>query len=189
MTSRVRARPDGLIVRASGDELLVLDTRADRIHQLNATASLIWSHLEAGSAQDNLPTRVRAFSPSADGDAISDAELSDRIGGWEEPQRPLVLLLACGSARKRLGELTSLVDALLIVGAAGVAGTEWDVDAERATRFGSWIIDGMLDATKPQRLGEVVRGYVHQALRKRDALPFVFTVYGDADLTAGRVQP
>jgi hypothetical protein len=148
----------------------------------------IVSHLEAGSAQDNLPTRVRAFSPSADGDAISDAELSDRIGGWEEPQRPLVLLLACGSARKRLGELTSLVDALLIVGAAGVAGTEWDVDAERATRFGSWIIDGMLDATKPQRLGEVVRGYVHQALREGDALPFVFTVYGDADLTAGRVQ-
>ena len=60
MTSRVRARPDGLIVRASGDELLVLDTRADRIHQLNATASLIWSHLEAGSADAEIAESLAA---------------------------------------------------------------------------------------------------------------------------------
>lgn len=148
---------------------------------------VIVSHLEAGDPRKHLPTKVRAFAPSAAGDAISDAELARRIGSWDEPQRPLVLLLACGSARKRLGELTSLVDALLIVGAAGVAGTEWDVDAARATRFGQRIISGMLDTAQPRSLGDVVRGYVKQSLRDGDALPFVFTVYGDADLTAGRI--
>jgi predicted transcriptional regulator len=54
MASRVRARPEGVIARESGDELLVLDTHADRIHQLNATARVIWAHLEAGSGDDEI---------------------------------------------------------------------------------------------------------------------------------------
>ena len=60
MASRVRARNDGVIVRESGDELLVLDTYADRIHQLNATARLIWAHLEAGSGDDEIAESIAA---------------------------------------------------------------------------------------------------------------------------------
>ena len=39
----------GLLVREVDGELLVLDTEADRIHQLNSTASEIWRLHHAGS--------------------------------------------------------------------------------------------------------------------------------------------
>jgi hypothetical protein len=38
----------GLLVREVNGEILVLDTEADRIHQLNESASLIWRLHEAG---------------------------------------------------------------------------------------------------------------------------------------------
>jgi PqqD family protein of HPr-rel-A system len=40
---------EGLLVREVDGELLVLDTEADRIHQLNSTASEIWRLHHAGS--------------------------------------------------------------------------------------------------------------------------------------------
>jgi PqqD family protein of HPr-rel-A system len=52
--SRVRGRSEGVIARESGDELLVLDTTADRIHQLNATAGYIWEQLEQGSTDEEI---------------------------------------------------------------------------------------------------------------------------------------
>ena len=60
MASRVRARSEGVIARESGDELLVLDSSADRIHQLNATARLVWAHLEAGCADDEIAESLAA---------------------------------------------------------------------------------------------------------------------------------
>jgi len=44
-TGRRRA---GLLVREVNGEVLVLDVEADRIHQLNESASLIWRLHEAG---------------------------------------------------------------------------------------------------------------------------------------------
>ena len=41
-------RRDGLLVREVDGEVLVLDAEADRIHQLNASASLIWRLYESG---------------------------------------------------------------------------------------------------------------------------------------------
>jgi hypothetical protein len=41
-------RRDGLLVREVDGEVLVLDAEADRIHQLNASASLIWRLHESG---------------------------------------------------------------------------------------------------------------------------------------------
>ena len=41
-------RKDGLLVREVDGEVLVLDAEADRIHQLNASASLIWRLHEGG---------------------------------------------------------------------------------------------------------------------------------------------
>lgn len=41
-------RRDGLLVREVGGEVLVLDAEADRVHQLNASASLIWRLHEVG---------------------------------------------------------------------------------------------------------------------------------------------
>ena len=45
---------DGVIARWSGEELLLLDTIADRIHQLNSTAGFIWDKLENGDSDEDI---------------------------------------------------------------------------------------------------------------------------------------
>ncbi|HEY0004483.1 MAG TPA: hypothetical protein VGB17_06700, partial [Pyrinomonadaceae bacterium] len=40
------ARKEGLVVRELADELLVYDTRRDRAHCLNKTASLVWQRCD-----------------------------------------------------------------------------------------------------------------------------------------------
>lgn len=42
-------REDGLMVREIDGELLVLDTRSDRIHQLNRTAAFVWRMCDEGA--------------------------------------------------------------------------------------------------------------------------------------------
>jgi hypothetical protein len=37
-------RTNGILARELGDEILVLDTETDQVHQLNATAGLVWRH-------------------------------------------------------------------------------------------------------------------------------------------------
>jgi hypothetical protein len=44
-----RRRKDTLLVREVGGEVLILDKEADRIHQLNATASVVWRMHESGA--------------------------------------------------------------------------------------------------------------------------------------------
>jgi PqqD family protein of HPr-rel-A system len=44
----------GLLLREVGGELLVLDTEADQIHQLNSTASEIWRLHQAGSSASQI---------------------------------------------------------------------------------------------------------------------------------------
>jgi hypothetical protein len=43
-----RGAPKRLLVREIGGEILILDTVADQIHQLNASASLVWRMHAAG---------------------------------------------------------------------------------------------------------------------------------------------
>jgi len=65
--SRTRGRQQGVIARWSGEELLLLDTVADRIHQLNSTAGFIWSKLENGDSDaDIVQTLCNEFDVSAD---------------------------------------------------------------------------------------------------------------------------
>jgi len=45
----IKRRRDGLLVREVDGEILVLDAEADRIHQFNASASLIWRLHENGA--------------------------------------------------------------------------------------------------------------------------------------------
>jgi len=42
MANVLRPRTTGVTIRAIGDELLLLDSDAQRIHQLNPTATFIW---------------------------------------------------------------------------------------------------------------------------------------------------
>ena len=64
---RARGRQDGVIARWCGEELLLLDTVADRIHQLNSTAGLIWDKLENGDSDDDIVQMLsNEFDVSAD---------------------------------------------------------------------------------------------------------------------------
>ena len=48
MARRIIGRPGGLITRRRGDELLILDTVKDQIHQLNRSATFIWGWMSVG---------------------------------------------------------------------------------------------------------------------------------------------
>jgi hypothetical protein len=54
VVTRVRGRQHGLLARKSGDEILLLDTKADQIHQLNMSASFIWDRLEEGFCDEEI---------------------------------------------------------------------------------------------------------------------------------------
>ena len=57
-----RRRVENLIVHEMDREYVLLDGEADRIHQLNSTASAIWRTLgEAGSAEDIAQRLVEEF--------------------------------------------------------------------------------------------------------------------------------
>ena len=77
--SRIRSRQQGVIARWSGEELLLLDTVADRIHQLNSTAGFIWSKLGERSIPtlDIAQTLCNEFDVSAD-QARTDVEATLR---------------------------------------------------------------------------------------------------------------
>lgn len=54
-TSDDAPRPTArLLVRDLGDEILILDTVADQIHQLNVSASMIWRLSESGFEEPDI---------------------------------------------------------------------------------------------------------------------------------------
>jgi hypothetical protein len=64
---QLRGREDGLLVRRSGDEILLLDTLSDRIHQLNVTAAFVWHRLADGMDAQTIAEQLSdAFEVSED---------------------------------------------------------------------------------------------------------------------------
>ena len=55
----LRRRCAGVMVRELDGDLLILDTEADQIHQLNETASYIWHHLDEVPALEQLAGVLR----------------------------------------------------------------------------------------------------------------------------------
>ena len=67
---------NGLLVREVEGEVLVLDTEADLIHQLNASASIIWRlHAEGMAAKEIATSLVSEFAIDDD-TAESDVEVA-----------------------------------------------------------------------------------------------------------------
>lgn len=208
-------QPNPLVLLGLGADSLVADEFVDELKALlpselakivasdGSVAELLWNeerrpallillaHLLEGDENANLAPRMHAFFPQNEDAVISVPVLSNQqlSGRWTDPRQPLVLLLACQSGRHDVDELTSLVDAFLVSGAAGVAGTEWDVHAETAANFARHIIEHTLAAPSKVALGEAMRLFVHESLCNGSIWPFVFTVYGSADLTVGRPWP
>ena len=65
---------NGLMIRKLGDELLVLDTDRDQVHQLNATASLIWELNEAGVPAEEIAERLASTFEVVHSQAEADVE-------------------------------------------------------------------------------------------------------------------
>lgn len=151
---------------------------------------VVLSHLLEGDEDMYLPVRMNAFAsnPESDGASISVPVLTSLMarGRWTDPQRPMVLLLACQSARRDVGELTSLTDAFLASGAAAVAGTEWDVMTDVAADFAQHLIKQTVGKSPQAALGEAMKQFANSCLRNSNLSAFIFTVYGNADLTIGR---
>jgi hypothetical protein len=71
----IMRRATALLVREVGGEILVLDTEADQIHQLNHTASMIWRLLESGAEvpeiADALVNEYDLHRDQADADVLA----------------------------------------------------------------------------------------------------------------------
>ncbi len=67
---RPTARQD-VVFRQLDDDWVIFDPVADRLHSLNLTAALIWSHLTGELAVDEIADAVGAsFDPPVEGSAI-----------------------------------------------------------------------------------------------------------------------
>jgi Coenzyme PQQ synthesis protein D (PqqD) len=72
--NRPRKRAESLVVREVCDGILLLDMEAAQIHQLNATAGLIWQHCDGvASAADIAASVAREYGVGL-GVAAKDVE-------------------------------------------------------------------------------------------------------------------
>jgi hypothetical protein len=63
----VTRRKGGLLIREVDGEILVLDPERDQVHQLNASASLIWRHYDNGAEIEEIVKKlVMAFDLDED---------------------------------------------------------------------------------------------------------------------------
>lgn len=89
MVSTMRRKLAALTIRPVGDELLLLDTDAQRIHQLNATASFIWQCCGKTASADEIAGLVATEYVVEQHIALRDvAETLDRL-------RELNLIVEC----------------------------------------------------------------------------------------------
>lgn len=107
----------------------------------------------------------------------------DVIDAWQQPN-PLVLLLACESAKIELRTLGSMVDALASAGAAGIVGTEYDVFSGLSSRFAFEVTVAMWgdDDTPAMSLGTAITAFRRRLLLEGNPLGFVFTPFGRSEL-------
>jgi len=54
ITAMLRRRLNAVMVRQVGQELLLLDTASNQIHQLNQTASFIWHNCDEARSSDDI---------------------------------------------------------------------------------------------------------------------------------------
>ena len=67
----MKLRPD-LVIENADDELIILDKAAGKVHQLNASASFIWSCLSDGRAIDEIAPMLSVAFDVKPETALSD---------------------------------------------------------------------------------------------------------------------
>lgn len=153
---------------------------------------VVLGHLEPADRQRNQPARILPVVLPAGYSvdrALSDTKIINAacaLAEWTSEPRPLVLLMACGSAKTALADLTTFIDTFLGIGAAGIIGTENTVFSDLAAHFAEEVVLGL---SRPgTTLGAAVRSFTAGLLRRGNPLPFSFSVFGSADLRIERMD-
>lgn len=73
MTEKIRS-DESITIREVGGEVLVLDLRSNRVHQLNQTASFIWHRCSEGLTPDAIAAALAAGFDVDDERARRDVE-------------------------------------------------------------------------------------------------------------------
>jgi hypothetical protein len=109
--------------------------------------------------------------------------LSERItydSQWGEPPLPLVLLITCDNSGMKLGALGSIVHALYRANCSAIIGTECNITSD----LGGLFIRKIMEKLKGNiGLGHAIREFNTELFDRKNPLPFVFTCYGNTDLT------
>jgi hypothetical protein len=150
---------------------------------------LILGHLETGAPQfPNEPKGERiVLVPQKNwltGESISN-EFNAALEAWDQP-RPLVLLMACGSATTNVDKVNDFVIALNAAGAGAIVGTECVVFSDFASAFARYLTLRLWNrnvAGQATSLGQAMTEFRVQTLESGNPLAFVFRSIGDADLT------
>jgi signal recognition particle GTPase len=72
MVSDVVRGTGSLMIREVGDELLVLDTRTNQVHQLNQTASLVWRMYRDGAGATTIASALAEVFDVEESTALVD---------------------------------------------------------------------------------------------------------------------
>jgi hypothetical protein len=115
-----------------------------------------------------------------DGSIVTPDHVIDatQVGSWTDP-RSLVLLLACSSSATELTTLAGLPAAFTGAGSRAVVGTEAPVFSGLVARFAREVVPALWETS----LGSAVTAFRRRLLASGVPLPFVFTTFGDVDVT------
>lgn len=150
---------------------------------------LILGHLETGAPQfPNEPNGERiVLEPQKSW--LSEQSISTQFihvaEAWDQP-RPLVLLMACGSATTDVAKVNDFVLALNAAGAGAIVGTECVVFSDFACEFSQYLTLRLWKRNGGSQLvslGEAMTAFRVKKLESGDPRAFVFRSIGDADLT------
>jgi hypothetical protein len=79
----------GVLVRELDDEVLILDTVADRIHRLNSSAAVVWRMYEGGAADHVIAAALVAKFEVAPDAALADVRQTiETLQGLRVVSRP-----------------------------------------------------------------------------------------------------
>jgi hypothetical protein len=156
-------------VDAGSDILGVLWAKTTR-----PTFLVVVGRLDSGS---DFPRIVLSPTQVLDGSSVNKRAWVE--GRLKDP-RPIVLLMACGSTATDLATHAGLSLAVSSAGAAAVVGTEASVFTGLVKDFVNEVMNQLWEG---RCLGAAITAFRRSLLGKGNPLAFVFTAFGDADLT------
>jgi hypothetical protein len=151
---------------------------------------LILGHLETGAPQFRNEPKGERIVLEPQKSWLSLQSISNQFihvdgKAWDQP-RPLVLLMACGSATTNVAKVNDFVLALNAAGAGAIVGTECVVFSDFACEFSQYLTLRLWKrngGSQPVSLGEAMTAFRVKKLESGDPRAFVFRSIGDADLT------